>query len=75
MFSLSFSIIVFFSLSPDTNTYQEEVTTMTKLPVIAKGILSCEDATEAVNHGAAGIIVCIAFLHFYVTTTSPHLQT
>jgi (S)-2-hydroxy-acid oxidase len=30
---------------------------VTRLPIVVKGILSAEDAVEAVNHGVAGIIV------------------
>jgi 4-hydroxymandelate oxidase len=37
--------------------YVEEVKSYTKLPVLVKGILTPEDAIQAVEHGAAGVIV------------------
>jgi 4-hydroxymandelate oxidase len=37
--------------------YVEEVKSYTNVPVLVKGLLTPEDAVEAVEHGAAGVIV------------------
>lgn len=37
--------------------YVEEVKSYTKVPVLVKGVLTPEDAVEAIQHGAEGVIV------------------
>jgi 4-hydroxymandelate oxidase len=51
--------IVFNGLMAAAPTWQdiEQLASVTRLPLIVKGILNADDALRALNHGAAGVVV------------------